>query len=176
MSGFELNKIAGAILLAGLVAMVVGSFADALYHPNLNSKNRGYQIAVKEESSSEAEEAKPINIADLMKNANADLGKDQAKKCAICHSFDNGGSNRVGPNLWGIVNNKKAHSATYSYSDAMKKKGGKWTYDELVHYLMAPRSFVPGTKMSFAGFSKPEDAANIVAFLRTLSDNPEPLP
>ena len=96
-----------------------------------------------------------------------------AKKCAACHSFDKGGANKVGPNLWGVVSRPIAAHEGFSYSAALaEKKGQPWTYDDLNHFLASPKAYAPGTKMSFAGISKDTERANLLAYLRTLADEP----
>jgi cytochrome c len=181
MSGFEWNKIAGSIFLAALIGMVVGKVTDVLYKPNLTPEKRGYEVAGLPEggaadTGAEAEKKFEIKIGQLMAAANAEEGKALMNKCSACHTFDKDGANRVGPNLWGIVNAPKAHHKDYSYSSAMASKGGNWSYEDLAHFLHAPKDFVPGTKMGFAGFKKQEDLANAIAYLRTLSDSPAALP
>lgn len=170
MSGIELNKIAASILLASLIAMVVGVIANVLYKPKLQLAKRGYQIEVTESNEPSAgtdgtEELK-IDIAALMTKANADAGAEVVKKCLSCHSFDNGGANKVGPNLWAVPGGPKAHRKDFAYSKALETKGGTWDDDSLFHFLHKPSKFLPGTKMSFAGLSKPEDVANVIAFLK----------
>jgi cytochrome c len=178
MSGLEFNKITAAVLVAGLVGLVTGNLADILYKPNINSK-RGYTIEVTENSptagASEAVEVK-VDIIELLSKASAENGASLVKKCAICHDFNKGGANRVGPNMWGIVGNKKAHLDNFTYSKALAEKGGTWTYEDLYHMIQKPSEFIPGTKMNFVGFKKPSDVADVIAYLRTLSDNPVPLP
>ena len=179
MKGLELNKIAAAILIAGIIAMVVGNIADILYQPNKDFK-RGYTIETSEQTSHTNQDnntpQEQIDISVLMANANAELGQKEFKKCAICHTVTKNGSNRVGPNLWNIVNAPKAMKDKFVYSKAMSDKKGNWTYDDLMSLLTSPRKFVPGTKMAFAGYRNHQDAANVIAYLRTLSDKPEPLP
>jgi len=169
MSGFEINKIAGAVLLAALIAAVVVNLVDVLYKPNLAPKQRGYEIAVveggPEVAGAPAVEEK-IDIEALMKTASAANGENIAKKCTACHSFDKGGPNKVGPNLWNVAGNDKISHPDFKYSDAMKAKGGKWDDESLYHFLNKPSRFIPGTKMSFAGLSKPQDIADMIAFLK----------
>ena len=96
--------------------------------------------------------------------------------CKSCHSFDKGGGGGTGPNLWDIVGQKYAHQAGFAYSAAMKAKGGSWTFDELNKFLAGPRNYIPSTKMTFAGLNSENQRADIIAYLRMLSDNPLPLP
>ncbi|MES2214621.1 MAG: cytochrome c family protein [Pseudomonadota bacterium] len=179
MSGFELNKIAASILLASLIAMIVGTVVNILYKPNLSPEQRGYTvdthgIHVEGSTASAAPEA-PIDIAALMKTANASAGENIIKKCLACHSVDKDGPNKVGPHLWNVIGRDKGSIADYKYSAAMMAKGGKWEYADLFAFLKNPRAYLPGTKMSFAGLSKPEDIANVVEFLRlNAHDAPPP--
>jgi cytochrome c len=174
MSGFELNKLIASILLASLIAMLVGTLVNILYKPALSPTKRGYQVAVTEDAgaaTTNAEPEAPVDIPALMKLANAEAGQNIAKKCLACHSFDKGGPHKIGPNLWSIVGEKKGVRAGYQFSAAMIAKGGVWDEDSLFHFLHKPRLFVPGTKMSFVGLDKPEDIVNVIAFLKTLSGN-----
>ena len=167
MSGIELNKIAAAILLASLIAMVVGFVANILYKPKLELSQRGYHLEI-EESKSVAggvQEA-PIDVKALMAKANAEAGGIVIKRCVSCHSFDNGGANKVGPNLWKVPGGPKAHRKDFAYSKALEAAGGEWDDESLFKFLHKPSKFIPGTKMSFVGISKPEDIANVIAFLK----------
>lgn len=130
-------------------------------------------------ASSEQTAAAPAGggLADLLKAADPAAGQKVAAKCKACHDFTNGGPNKVGPNLWDIVGAKHAHKADFSYSDALKGMADKdWSYEELDKFLSAPKDYAPGTKMAFAGIKKPEDRAALIAWLRSLSDAPKPLP
>ncbi|RUY86754.1 cytochrome c family protein, partial [Mesorhizobium sp. M7A.F.Ca.CA.003.01.2.1] len=122
--------------------------------------------------------AKPI--ADLLATANVEQGAAVFKKCQACHSGEKGGPNKVGPDLWDLVDRPVAEHEGFAYSAGMKEfsKGGteKWTYDNINHFITSPKKFVKGTAMGFAGLPKDEDRANVIAYLRTLSDNPKPLP
>ncbi len=169
MDGFEFNKIAASVLVAGIVVMLVSNIADILYQPNKEFK-RGYQVAVHEDTNTGPVKQKPevLDIAALMSNADAARGKADIKRCSICHTFNNGGKNKVGPNLWGIVGAKRAHRDDFSYSKALATKGGTWNAEELLRFVHGPRKYLPGTKMAFAGYKKPQDAADVVAYLETL--------
>lgn len=178
MSGLELNKIAASILLSSLIAMIAGKVVNILYKPNLSPQERGYSITVNShtEVADPVQEA-PLDIAALMKAANAANGENIIKKCSSCHSLDKNGPNKVGPHLWNIIGRDKGTIADYKYSAAMMAKGGKWDYDSLFHMIHKPSKFMPGTKMSFAGLSNPQDVADVIGYLRTkASDNPAALP
>jgi cytochrome c len=168
MSGIELNKIAAAILLASLIAMVVGIVSNILYKPKLDLAQRGYQVEVTETTgaSGPSIEEAPVDIKALMAKANAENGAVIVKKCVSCHSFDKGGANKVGPNLWAVAGGAKKHKQDFAYSKAFEALSGTWDDDSLFHYLHKPSKYVPGTKMSFAGLSKPEEIADVIAYLK----------
>ena len=178
MDSFELNKILGAILATCLILLVTSFAAGAIFSPNLPEKP-GFEIAVKEEAHGGGKEAAPAPsepIEKLLQTASVEKGAAAAKKCAACHTFEKGGPNRVGPNLFGIVERARASEAGFNYSAAMKAKGGKWTYDDLNKFIANPKGFVPGTAMGFAGIPKDSERADVIDYLHTLADSPVPLP
>ncbi len=117
----------------------------------------------------------PSGVEAMIAAGSVDDGIKVANKCKSCHTFDEGGANRVGPNLWNIVDRKIAGDSDYSYSDAMSAEEGDWTYDRLWTYLQDPRGDIPGTKMGFRGITDEADLANLIAYLRSLSNDPAPL-
>lgn len=169
MKDLETNKIAAAIFLAGLLALLSGKIADGLYHPVEEPEKRGFEVEVADaaEGAAEAEEEVVIDVAALMAAADASAGQKTFKKCAACHTSEAGGPHRVGPNLSGVVGAAKAHHGDYAYSGALKDKGGNWTEEDLYAFLHKPKAFIPGTKMTFAGIKKPEQIADLIAFLKT---------
>jgi cytochrome c len=173
-SSLEANKIAGALLVAGLVALTSGIIADSLVQPRHGAEHAMEIPAGEPAAPVEAAALEPI--ASLMAAADPAVGETVAKKCLTCHTFDQGGANKVGPNLWNVLGGPVAHAADFSYSPAMTEHGGTWGYEELNAFIASPRTHVPGTKMTFAGIGKAEDRANLIAYLRTLSDSPQPLP
>lgn len=176
-SAFEVNKLVGAVLLAGLIAMVSGIGAEVLFgggHEGTEAK-RGYTIAGAEavseaNAATPAAEEKPVDIAEYMKKADAKAGEALVKKCTSCHTFDKGGKHGVGPNQWGLVGSSFGHAEGYAYSDALKAEHGKkkWDAQHLSDFLVNPKKFLPGNKMAFAGIPNPQDRANLIAYLQTL--------
>ena len=117
-----------------------------------------------------------VNALTLIASSDTASGKKAFKKCQSCHTIGKGGKNKVGPNLWGVVGKAKASSAGFKYSSALKGLGGNWTFKDLDAFLTKPKAFAKGTKMTYAGVKKPEDRAALLAFLRSLSASPQPLP
>jgi cytochrome c len=177
MNSFELNKVLGAILGTCLVTLALNIGANAIFAPEKPAKP-GYAIAVKtlggEKPAAKAPE-QPMEV--MMAKASVDKGKAVAKQCQACHTFEKGGPNRVGPNLWGIVGSPRGEGrGGYNFSAAMKAKGGTWTFGELYAFLANPRGYIPGTNMTFAGLSNGQQRADVIDFLNSLSDKPLPLP
>jgi cytochrome c len=177
MNSFELNKVLGAVLGTCLITLALNIGANAIFAPEKPAKP-GYAIAVKslgEEKPAAKAPEQPMEA--MMANASVDKGKAIAKQCQACHTFEKGGPNRVGPNLWAIVGSPRGEDrGGYNFSAAMKSKGGNWTFGELYAFLANPRGYIPGTNMTFAGLSNGQQRADVIDFLNSLSDKPLPLP
>jgi cytochrome c len=178
MDSFEFNKYAGAVLTGLLTMTVIGFLGNALVHPHKLEQN-AYPVAVTEQAQGTQQAAAPAAaepITPLLASANVQAGQAVAKQCASCHTFEKGGPNRVGPNLWGVVAGDKAHAQGFNYSKVLQDAPGNWTYEDLDKFLTDPKGYLPGTRMTFAGVKKTQDRANLVAWMRTQADTPAPLP
>jgi cytochrome c len=176
MASLEGNKAFAAILVAGMAFMVAGFVADVLVHPEELEKTA---ITIQGAAEAVSGPARVIIPTILPLLAKADVSGGQstaATACGTCHSFNQGGATMVGPNLYGVVGSKVAAAAGYSFSAALKKIGGTWTYEQLNHWLLDPQTFAPGTLMSYPGMRSIQDRANVIAYLRTLAATPVPLP
>jgi cytochrome c len=179
MDSFEINKLLAAVLGTLFVVMSVGIMADAMFAASVPAQP-GYLIEATEVEAGAGDEAEAEeSIAALLVSANPDAGATAFKKCAACHTTEQGGANKVGPNLWDIVNRPAAAHPGFGYSSGMRafaESGHVWDFDTLSDFLTAPKAVVKGTAMAFAGLKKPEERADVIAYLRSLSDAPAPLP
>ena len=169
------NTIAGWVLFAGVVGLLATVVTGELFKGERPEK-MGYEVqGVEQEGGAAAAAEKPF--AFYMSQADAGKGEDVFKKCAACHNADKGGANALGPNLYGVVGDETATGrGGFPFSDALKGKGGKWDFDSLNAWLTSPKAYAPGTKMTFAGLSNPQDRANVIAYLNKQGDHPLPLP
>lgn len=180
MDSFELNKIAGGILAAGLFMMVIGKIAHGLVEVEPPSKPVFAAVDAAsggETATAPAADAKPEPVGPLLAKADAKAGEAAFnKRCSTCHTAAKGGANKTGPDLWNIVGRARASHEGFTYSSAMQAKGGNWDYETINEFITKPQGFVKGTKMAFAGLGNAKERADIIAFLRTQNDSPPPLP
>ena len=169
----EANKIAAAVLVGGMLTLSVGLLSNIIYGPHEGPEG-GEAGAAPMEAAPAPKAIKPVS--GLLAGADVAKGAEISKKCMTCHDFTNGGPNKIGPNLWGIVGNKHGHKEDFAYSDAIKSIDRPWGYEEINHFITSPKTYAKGTKMSFPGLPKVEDRADLIAWLRTQADSPVALP
>ena len=177
MDSFELNKILGALLFTCLCLLSLNIAAEAVFHPVKPAKP-GFDVVVAEKTPAGGGAAPAADepIAQRLASATVEKGDASAKKCAACHTFGKGEPDRVGPNLYGVVGRPKGTEGGFAYSPAIKGKGGNWTVEDLDAFLAAPGKYAPGTKMSFAGIPRGSERADLITYMNSKSDNPQPLP
>ena len=178
MDELRLNKVFAGFLFAALLLMAGVKIADVMV-PHQELAENAYVIEVAETTDKAA--AAPVDtgpepILALLAGANLGAGEKLSKKCSACHVFDAGGKNKVGPALWNVVNRPLGASEGYAYSDALAGFGGAWDYSALNAFLAKPKGYISGTKMNFAGLKKPQDRANLIAWMRAKADSPAALP
>ena len=174
----RMNTIAGWTLAACGLALGASIVTGEVFHSERPEK-MGYEIeGVVREGGEEGGAADETPIATLLAAVANDptKGEQVFKKCASCHTIEQGAPNGLGPNLYGTMGAPKAHHAGFPYSDALKGKGGTWTWEDMNAWLASPKKFVPGTKMTFAGLSKGEDRAALMVYMNSKSASPLPLP
>ncbi len=178
MDVFEFNKLAGGLLLAGVVTIFIGIFGNTLvpkHDGGHSAEPHGTEMAAAAPTAP-AKPAGPEPIAAMLAEADIARGQSITRKCATCHTFDEGGAAKQGPNLYNVVGADIAAREDFGYSDALAAHEGEWTYANLNAFLFKPKSFVKGTKMTFVGLKKTRDRSDVIAYLRTLSATPQPLP
>jgi cytochrome c len=168
------NTIAGWVLFAGIVALGSSIVAGETFKSE-RPEEMGYPIeGVVQEGEGGAEAEKPI--AFYLATADAAAGEQVFKKCTACHNADQGGANALGPGLYGVMGNPVGAHPGFAFTDALKSKGGSWDWETMSAWLASPKKFAPGTKMTFAGLSNPQDRANVMAFLNSRDSSPLPVP
>ena len=174
-----MNKIIVSIVLAVILVLVINKITDVIYYVEKPEKS-AYQvetIATGNTTTTEknSEDAVSGNIMTLFASTSAADGAKVFKKCAACHSINQGGSNKIGPALWGVLGRKAGSISDYKYSKAMAAYGKAWSFDEMNSFLIKPKEWIKGTKMSFAGLKNAKDRAAVILYMNENTDNPLPL-
>ena len=173
-----MNKIIVSIIFAIILVLGINKITDEVYHVK-NPEISAYKVNVTTVASTEAqkssESSEAGDIMALFASTSAADGAKVFKKCLSCHSIEKGGPNKIGPNIFGVLNRKAGSISGYKYSKAMLAYGKTWDVAELNGYLLNPKKWIPKNKMSFAGLKKSEDRAAVILYLNENTDNPLPL-
>ena len=176
MDSFEINKIIAAILVTLLLVFGIGKISDIIFYvdkPNI----QGYKVEVKADSTTDSQTSSEsqVDISAILALGNVEQGKKIFKKCAACHSIAKGGSNKIGPALWGVMGREAGSVSDYKYSKAMAGRGKPWSFEEMNGFLIKPKAWIKGTKMTFVGLKSEKDRAAIILYMNKNTDSPLPL-
>ena len=175
-----MNKIIVSIVFAVILVLGINKITDVIFYVEKPEKS-AYQIAstttVASNTSTEtaSESSENGNIMALFASTSATEGAKVFKKCAACHSIAEGGGNKIGPALWGVLGRQIGSIPDYKYSKAMAAYGKNWSFEEMNGFLIKPKDWIKGTKMSFAGLKKPEERAAVILYMNENSSSPLPL-
>ena len=177
MDNFEINKIITAVLLVVLLVFGVGKISDIIFEVK-KPDVEGYKVEVKvgDATATQASSESQVDINALLAMGDIEHGKKVFKKCAACHSINQGGGNKIGPKLWSVMFRPVASISDYKYSKALSSYKKEWSWEEMNGFLTKPSAWIKGNKMGFAGLKKEKDLASVILYLNQNSDNPKPLP
>ena len=175
-----MNKIIVSIVLAIILVFGINKIADVIFFVKKPEKS-AYQVAMTTTASTtsaetSADDADSGNIMSLFASTSSADGAKIFKKCAACHSIAQGGGNKIGPALWGVLGRKAGSISDYKYSKGMRELGKNWNFKTINSFLIKPKNYVKGTKMAYAGLKKEKDRASIILYLNEQGDSPLPLP
>jgi len=175
MDSFEINKIITAILLVVLVIFGVGKISNVIFEvkkPDID----GYKVEVGGAAATQASSKSQVDIVALLAMGDIEHGKKIFKKCAACHSINQGGGNKIGPKLWNVMFRPVGSITDYKYSKALSGYKKDWSWEEMNGFLIKPSAWIKGNKMGFAGLKKEKDRASVILYLNQNSDSPKQLP
>jgi len=174
-----MNKIIVSIILAVILILAINKIADIIFYVEKPEKS-AYQVAnvstsTTTETTSASSSTEPGEIMALLASASVADGEKIFKKCVACHSITKGGRNKIGPALWGVLGRKAGSVSDYKYSKAMAAHGKSWSFKEMNGFLIKPKDWIKGTKMSFVGLKSEKDRAAVILYMNEKTDSPLPL-
>ena len=172
-----MNKIIASIVLVIILVLGINKIVDAIFHVDKPEKSAYQVTAVTTTGTAKtsAENSESENIITLFASTSADEGAKVFKKCVACHSITKGGSNKIGPALWGVLGKQTGSVSDYKYSKEMAAYGKPWSFEEMNGFLTKPKDWIKGTKMSFAGLKNIKERAAVILYMNKNTDNPLPL-
>ena len=172
-----MNKIIVSVLFAVILIIGINKIADSIYYVEKPEKS-AYQVAsvttVASTTSTETS-SDTGNIMALFASTSAAEGAKVFKKCAACHSIAEGGKNKIGPALWGVLGRQAGSLPDYKYSKAMAAYGKKWSFEEMNGFLIKPKDWIKGTKMSYAGLKSEKERAALILYMNENTNSPLPI-
>ena len=174
-----MNKIIASIVLAVILVLGINKISDVIFYVKKPEKS-AYQVAdvsttATTETTSASSSTGSGDIMALLASASAADGKKVFKKCAACHSIAKGGGNKIGPALWGVLGRQAGSISDYKYSKAMATHGKSWSFEEMNGFLIKPKDWIKGTKMTFVGLKKETERAAVILYMNNNTDSPLPL-
>jgi len=174
-----MNKIIASIILAIILILGINKITDIIFYVEKPEKS-AYQVAnvttiTRTETTSANSSAKSGDIMALLASASVADGEKIFKKCAACHSIAKGGGNKIGPALWGVLGRQAGSVSDYKYSKAMAAHGKTWSFEEINSFLIKPKDWIKGTKMSFVGLKSKNDRVAVILYMNEKTDSPLPL-
>ena len=175
-----MNKIIVSIVFAIILVLGINKITDVIFYVEKPEKS-AYQVeSITTVASSNTTETSSVssdseNIMALFASTNAAEGAKVFKKCAACHSIVENGANKIGPALWGVLGRAAGSLQDYKYSKAMAAYGKNWSFDEMNGFLIKPKDWIKGTKMSFAGLKNAKERAAVILYMNENTDSPLPL-
>ena len=173
-----MNKIIVSLILAVVLIVAINKFADIIFYVE-KPKESAYQVAsvsnsAEEKTSTSSSMTGSEDIIALLVSVSVEDGEKVFKKCAACHSISKGGANKIGPALWGVLGRTAGSISDYKYSKAMAAYGKPWSFEEMNGFLIKPKDWIKGTKMSFAGLKNAKERAAVILYMNENSNNPLP--
>lgn len=170
---YEFQKLITSIIIVVLIVIGISKISDSIYSTEDNVV--AYKVEVQEKKVVDSVEEK-LDLAAFLASGNVEHGKKVFKKCAACHSINEGGKNKIGPALWGVMQRKSGELKEYNYSKALLGYEKVWSFEELNGFLLKPATWIKGNKMGFAGLKDEKDRSSVILYLNESSNNPIPLP